>query len=288
MKNIIIAVLIFSGIVIFASYSGIVKINAPENLFGKAGKISSDGFQFAGKVNLLENQQAPDLKNNSTKQSSSNKITNITLIIAPVAPIESVASTASTSTSITPIEPIAVVPVESAAPESSAPIAPVVPVAPQVSSNIINIGISEILVGIDGNANYEFIELYNPNDIAVDLTGYSIKKRSSTIGSDLTTIVSNKTKYGDFKDKKIAPKSYLLLAQEDGYSGSVQPDILYSTTLAYKNNAIILYNANGEAIEDIGWDEIVKGQSLERVFIPWNSGEFKIQNNPNPQNSQSN
>ncbi len=82
------------------------------------------------------------------------------------------------------------------------------------------------------------------------------------------------------------PHKYLLLANKDGYglAGSPQPDILYSTTLAYKNNAVILYNANGEAIEDIGWDEIIKGQSLERVS--WSSGEFKIQNSPDPQNSQ--
>ena len=291
MKNIIIVVLIFLGIVVFASYSGVVKIAVPENLFGKADEISSDGFQFVGKVNLLENQQVSssvrqtsDLKNNKN-----NKITNITSIIAsavPATPITPITSTASTSTSTAPIEPIAVVPVKSAVPESSVPIAPVVPVAPQASLNIINIGISEILVGIDGNANYEFIELYNPNDVAIDLTGYSIKKRSSTIGSDLTTIVSNKTKYGDFKDKKIMPHKYLLLANKDGYNGNVQPDILYSTTLAYKNNAIILYNVNGEVIEDISWDEIAKGQSLERISIPWNSGEFKIQNSPNPQNSQ--
>ncbi|MEK7553631.1 MAG: lamin tail domain-containing protein [Patescibacteria group bacterium] len=287
MKNIIIAVLIFSGIVIFASYSGIVKINAPENLFGKADKISSDGFQFVGKVNLLENQQAPNLKNNSIKQFSSDKITNITSIIAPVASVAPIAPTASTSTSTAPIEPIAVIPVKSAAPESSVPIASVAPVAPQAPLNIINIGISEILVGIDGNIYYEFIELYNPNDAIIDLTGYSIKKRSSTGDESLTLIASSR-----FKDKKIASKKYFLLAKEEGYNGQISPDIFWpkSSTyaLAYKNNAIILYNANGETIEDIGWDEIIKGQSLERISTPWSSGEFKIQNNPNPQNSQSN
>ncbi len=292
MKNIIIVVLIFLGIVIFASYFGIIKINAPENLFGKADKISSNGFQFVGKVDLLENQQVSssirqtsDLKNNKN-----NKITNITSIItptAPIAPVAPIAPIASTSTSTAPIEPIA-----STALIAVAPIVPVTPATQEASSNIINIGISEILVGIDGNADYEFIELYNPNDVVIDLTGYSIKKRNST--GNISTLVSNNTGAGNvagnFKNKKIMPHKYLLLAQKDGYglTGSPRPDILYSTNLAYKNNAVTLYNVDGKAIEDISWDEIIKGQSLERISSSWNSGEFKIQTSPNPQNSQSN
>jgi len=282
MKNIIIVVLIFLGIVIFASYSGIVKINAPENLFGKADEISSDGFQFVGKVNLLENQQVSssirqtsDLKNNKN-----NKITNITSIItptAPIAPVAPIAPIASTSTSTAPIEPIA-----STALIAIASIVPVTSTAQEASSNTINIGISEILVGVDGNLNYEFIELYNPNNIAIDLTGWSIKKRNSKNNEEI--LVSAKK----FGGKKIMPHKYLLLAQKDGYGGNIQADIVYSGTLAYKNNAVILYNADGKAIEDIGWDEIIKGQSLERISSSWNSGEFKIQTSPNPQNSQSN
>jgi len=284
MRNIIITVLIFSGIIVFASYSGIVKINAPENLFGRADEVSSDGFQYVGKVNLLENQQvssferqANDFKNSPTKQS---KVTNITSIIASVAsttPVVLIASTtpiASTSISIAPIEPIE--------PIIVAPVVPVASIIPQTPSNILNIGISEILVGIDGGTKYEFIELYNPNDAAIDLTGWSIKKRSST-GSESTLVSASR-----FEGKKIMPQKYFLLANEGGYNGSIQPDIFWpkSYILAYKNNAVILYNVDGEAIEDIGWDEITKGQSLERTS--WNSGEFKIQTSPNPQNSQSN
>lgn len=266
MKIIIVIALIFSAIVGLAVYSGVVKIAMPEN---------PKGFQNAGKINLLENQIPVSEKvseKKSTKQTFSK--TNITSIVAPVV-------SATTSSDI--INPIS----------SIGPISPLSSISPIVSTTsvsaipIINIGISEILVGIDGNANYEFIELYNPNDIAVDLTGYSIKRRNSS--GDEATLVSNKTKYGNFKDKKIAPKSYLLLAQKDGYSGGIQPDILYSTTLAYKNNAAVLYNADGEVIEDISWDEIAKGQSLERVFsdsASWSRGEFKVQNIPNPQSSQ--
>lgn len=142
-----------------------------------------------------------------------------------------------------------------------------------------NIVISEILAGIDANADYEFIELYNPTQNIIDLTGWSIKKRNSKNNEE--TLVTAKK----FQEKKIAPNKYLLLANEGGYNGNIQADILWpkSYSLAYANNAIILYNNEGKAIEDIGWDKIEKGQSLERVS--WASGEFKIQPNPNPQNN---
>lgn len=280
MKNIIIAALIFSGIVGFTFYFGIIKIAVPENLFGRADKISSNNFQFVGKLNLSDNRQNFDLKNDSKKSASLEisslpaqagqpvKKTNITSIVAPII------SLAATSTDIKP---------------SVETIAPVVlPIISQDSPNlntIINIGISEILVGIDGNVNYEFIELYNSNDVAIDLTGYSIKKRSST-GNESPLVSASR-----FDGKKIMPNKYFLLVNEGGYSGVVQSDIVWpkSYILAYKNNAVILYNANGEVIEDIGWDEIAKGQSLERVFsdnVSWIKGEFKIQNTPTPQNSQ--
>ncbi len=282
MKIVILTAIIFSAVVGLAFYSGIVKISMPENFFGRADK-ASDGFQSVGKINILENQIPVSEKVSEkklTKQTSS-KI-NITSIIAPAVPAPA------SSTPITPITPINTIsPIFPTSSTISVSSTSAVTSTPIPIAQIINIGISEILVGIDGNANYEFIELYNPNDVEVDLTGYLIKKRSSS-GSE-STIISNNTKAGNFKDKKIAPKSHLLLAQKDGYSGGIQPDIFYSTTLAYKNNAVVLYNADGEIIEDISWDEIGKGQSLERVFsnsVSWSRGEFKVQNIPNPQNSQ--
>ncbi|MBI4993861.1 lamin tail domain-containing protein [Candidatus Wolfebacteria bacterium] len=143
--------------------------------------------------------------------------------------------------------------------------------------------ISEIMAGSDASVNYEFIELYNPNSFAIDLTGWSIKKISSS-GSE-STLVSNNTK-GNFKDKKIMSNKYLLLANKDGYNGIVQPDIFYSSALAYKNNAIVIYDKNGNKIEELGWQEIPKNKSYERASFE--SNQFNLRPNPNPQNSQSN
>ncbi|MBI5306138.1 lamin tail domain-containing protein [Candidatus Wolfebacteria bacterium] len=162
--------------------------------------------------------------------------------------------------------------------------APLAPLAKNYQESSQRIIISEIMVGSEASADYEFIELYNPNDAAIDLTGWSIKKRNSKNNEE--TFISAKK----FKDKKIMPNKYLLLTNEGGYNGNIQTDIFWpkSYSLAYKNNAVVLYNADGKAIEDIGWDEIAKGRSLERILQNWASGEFKIQPNPNPQNSQSN
>ena len=84
------------------------------------------------------------------------------------------------------------------------------------------------------------------------------------------------------------PHKYFLLVNEGGYDGSIVPDVFWpkSYTLAYKNNAIIIYNANSELIEEVSWTEIPKGQSIERESFSGN--QFKIQPAPNPQNSNSN
>jgi len=294
------------SIFLLAGIIGVIGLTFYFGVF-KNNNFNDNGFQFAGKVDLqgnVSNSLTQDINQSSSEKisqvkSSGNKTkvitpTTVTAIIAPQPQIiePELTSELTLKSEKTKLEPLVselvvssasvvsvapVVPAEMI--ESIAPIKQFASAAPAVSSG--RVAISEILVGIDGNADYEFIELYNPTQNVVDLTGWSIKKRSSS-GSE-TALVSNKTKYGNFKDKKIMPGKYLLLAQKDGYNGSVQADILYSGSLAYKNNAVVLYNSDGKAIEDIGWDEITKGQSLERVS--WSTGEFKSQFSPNPQNS---
>ena len=142
-----------------------------------------------------------------------------------------------------------------------------------------NILISEIMAGVDANSSYEFIEFFNPTANLIDLTGWSIKKKSST-GSESTLVSASR-----FEGKIIPANKYFLLVNEGGYNGSVAPDIFWpkSYTLAYANNAIIIYNANSELVEEVGWSEIPKDQSIERESF--GNNQFKIQSNPNPQNS---
>ncbi len=143
-----------------------------------------------------------------------------------------------------------------------------------------NVLISEIMVGMEGNVDYEFVELYNPNSQSIDLTGYSLKKKTST-GNNEDLFVSSV----HFRNKIIPANGYLLLADIEGYSGSVSADISWpqSYALAYTNNTLIFYNVDGVKMEEIFWVEILPGQSYERQ--PLTGNQFVPQLNPNPQNS---
>lgn len=141
--------------------------------------------------------------------------------------------------------------------------------------------VSEIMVGADSGSNYEFIELYNAGSAPADMTGWTIKKKTSS-GSE-SSLVAAKLLSG----KIVRPGRYLLLGNGSGYAGSTSLDVTWasSNTLAYKNNSIVVYDADGYKLEEIGWDEIPKGGSLTRAG--WSSNQFVLSATPTPQNSSS-
>ncbi len=145
--------------------------------------------------------------------------------------------------------------------------------------------ISEVMAGMDGNGDYEFVELYNADDHAVDLTGWSVKKRTATAKEESVVSANAKERSASLEGRIILAGRYLLLANSNGYTGAVVADVRWpkSHTLAYKDNAVILYNAAGERVDEVLWTEIPKGSSYARV--PVNSPPFAIQVVPTPQNS---
>lgn len=116
--------------------------------------------------------------------------------------------------------------------------------------------ISEVMAGKDGAANWDFVELHNAGSGAVNLTGWSVKKKSST-GSESALVTASR-----FEGKTIPAGRYILLAHPD-YAGAPLADVVWpkSYTLAYVNNAVVIYNANGEKVSEVSWTEIPKGQS---------------------------
>lgn len=149
-------------------------------------------------------------------------------------------------------------------------------------SDIINhLLISEIMIGVDNNSSYTFVEFYNPASGPVDLTGWVVKKKTST-GTESSLVVSDR-----LKDTIVQPGKYFLTANDTGYTGSVLPDVKWphSYSLAYTNNAVAIYNNLGEKVEEVGWTSILKNQSYERDS--WTGNGFHLQTAPNPQNSQS-
>lgn len=140
--------------------------------------------------------------------------------------------------------------------------------------------ISEIMVGSSGNTKNGFVELYNPNSTNIDLTGWSIKKKSST-KSESVFISSSR-----LKGKIIGPGKYFLAANEKEYTGNVAPDIFWpgSYILSSSNNGISIYDNAGRKVDEVFWKSIKEGQSYQRE--DWSSNVFSAQEYPNPQNSK--
>lgn len=93
-----------------------------------------------------------------------------------------------------------------------------------------------------------FIELYNPSDSAVDLTGWSVKRKTSS-GKEYSLLAASR-----LEGKLILSKSFILLTNEEGYSGNVVPDVMWakSNTIA-KDNTIILYDNNQSVVDRVGF-----------------------------------
>lgn len=152
----------------------------------------------------------------------------------------------------------------------------VLPLPPSVGTIII----TEVMAGSEASAGYEFVEIYNTGSGSVDLTGWSVKKQSST-GSQSALVSATR-----LEGKTINSGKHLLFAHEIDYTGSVSGDILWpkSYSLAYTNNGVLLYDSLGQVADQVNWTEIPKDQSYERVTLTKETA-FTLQASPNPSNS---
>lgn len=153
--------------------------------------------------------------------------------------------------------------------------------------------ISEVkLAGLPSTKD-EFVELYNPTDDKVDLTGYKLVKMTAT-GTE-SSLISD-------VNMSIASQSYLLFAGED-YAGAFDAKFATGASIA-DNNTIQLVNGS-EIIDQIGFGSAMyyegasvpnpsAGRSVERkidnnignmIDTDNNSQDFYLQNTPNPQGS---
>lgn len=119
--------------------------------------------------------------------------------------------------------------------------------------------INEVQVGSEDNASNEFIELYNTESFEVDLSGFSIYKKTSS-GSESTIVAKSR-----FDGVKIPSLGFLFLAREGGYIGSRTPDIFWPNSYSIaSNNSLILYeDFSNNIIEDqVSWGDV---QVFKRV-----------------------
>lgn len=95
-------------------------------------------------------------------------------------------------------------------------------------------------------ANDEFVELYNTSNQPVDLTGWRLSRRASSVTGSLTTLVSSLS-------GTIPAHGYFLLANPAFTNLSVSVDQYYSATTSgiAANNTIILFSDNGQTVVDL-------------------------------------
>jgi hypothetical protein len=157
-------------------------------------------------------------------------------------------------------------------------------------NSIVKVLISEIQVY---PTNQRFIELYNPNDFDIDLTGYYLQRKTQS-GSNFGTLVSKTY----FEGKIIKAKSFFLISREL----NPQADIVVSNLTLTNSNSIQLKNKNGDVIDLVGWGNASNcesqcapdpqmNQSLQRIFennqikdTDNNNLDFRLLNCPSPKN----
>lgn len=105
-------------------------------------------------------------------------------------------------------------------------------VTSMVSVQLVNthhLVLSEIGVKGPAGASDEFVELYNPTSVPIDISQWKIQYKSATGGfyADKVTLPINTV---------VAPRSYYLVAGS-GYTGTVTADYLFSQSLAFAGDS---------------------------------------------------
>ena len=164
-----------------------------------------------------------------------------------------------------------------------------------------NVLISEVLGGIKGNNNYEFIELYNPATTPVDLEGWTLAYRLNTSEEDLPVY--------QWQGKTLLPAQGHYLLVQEGEDVGLTPDATFSQPLNTFNGGLVLRQPDETLSDQLGWGKAPEsltdgaaaeapenGLSLERkpggnagngADSDDNDADFFVQESPNPQNSGS-
>lgn len=117
------------------------------------------------------------------------------------------------------------------------------PIPPVVADHIV---ISEVQIN-GANANQDFVELYNPTDSDVNLSGWQIKKKTSTGTTSSLVLIGNGT--------NILAHGFFLWANNQGnpsFSTTIGADINNANNIS-ENNSIALENKTNDIIDKVGW-----------------------------------
>jgi hypothetical protein len=109
------------------------------------------------------------------------------------------------------------------------------------SGSIEHVVISEVQIGGSVSTD-EFIELYNPTDDLVDITGWKLQKKTAS-GSEYADVIT--------LSGSMSAHGYYLVGHAD-YTGSVTVDIPYSEESVSSNNTVQLVTASLTVIDKVG------------------------------------
>lgn len=159
--------------------------------------------------------------------------------------------------------------------------------------------ISELLPGIPGGNNTEFIELYNAGIQAVDLNGYTLWYLLGE-GQEPTLVY-------EWTERTDMPGYGHLLLVRAGQDFGIIPDGLYDVSLFERKGGLLLRDAEGNEVDALGWGDAPagyvagdaaappdNGASLERLpggeagngqNSGRNAADFTFNPTPTPQNS---
>jgi len=114
--------------------------------------------------------------------------------------------------------------------------------------------ISEVQISGE-NSQDEFIELFNPNQREVNLSRWSLKKKTAS-GTEMNLVSSQNF------EGRIPPQSYFLITPPEidathGYRGTISPDIYYSSqsNSIADNNTILFYNPLSQLADKLGFGQ---------------------------------
>lgn len=144
--------------------------------------------------------------------------------------------------------------------------------------------ISEVKIsGPSGSSTDEFVELYNPTDAPVDITGWQLVKRTAS-GAAYPLVDS-------FEALTVAAHGYVLVAHPTGYTGSIAPDARYTSTNSLSaDNSVEIVSPVG-IVDLVGWGSAthVEGarapapgsaKSIERKALPSSTSADMLDGGP--------
>lgn len=129
--------------------------------------------------------------------------------------------------------------------------------------------ITEVQLASASSTHDEFVKLYNPNDVAIDLTGWYVQKKTKN-AADYSTFAKTDL----FTGRQIASHGYFVIAHP---SSSAACDIASDYGIS-DDNTLALKDPNGDIVDKVGWGaasdcegscaaDPVDGQQIKRTYI---------------------